>query len=287
MSSWNGRIENQKPQAFFLDVLDHAGIHSALEPFILRGIAVSARSFSGAFSGAELLLHGLVHRRQEDHLAVGSLGHGLHGFEVSDLHGGSRGEDIGSLVKSMSVDVFILRGANGTYLTHQLVRFDLGTSTNNLALTDPLRLGSHGKRVLQLIAEDDILDQHGLYQDTPGSSHFLDDLRCRLSDLLATLNHVLQHPRTNDMAECGLGALDEGLLDIGDSECGLVRRNDLVVDHGGQGKRDVVLGHADLARHFDDLNLDIDCLKILTQRVNLDKTGVHGAFEAVIYQYPV
>ena len=89
------------------------------------------------------------------------------------------------------------------------------------------------------------------------------------------------------MAECGLGALDEGLLDIGDSECGLVRRNDLVVDHGGQGKRDVVLGHADLARHFDDLNLDIDCLKILTQRVNLDKTGVHGAFEAAICQYPV
>ena len=52
-----------------------------------------------------MLLHSLVHRRQEDDLAVGSLGHGLHGFEVSDLHGGSRGENIGSLVTSMSVDI--------------------------------------------------------------------------------------------------------------------------------------------------------------------------------------
>lgn len=41
--------------------------------------------------------HGLVGSRQEDDLAVGRLGHGLHGLEVADLHGRSGAENIGSL----------------------------------------------------------------------------------------------------------------------------------------------------------------------------------------------
>jgi hypothetical protein len=38
-------------------------------------------------------------RGQENHLAVGGLGHGLHGLEVTDLHGRGGGEDIGGLGK--------------------------------------------------------------------------------------------------------------------------------------------------------------------------------------------
>lgn len=170
----------------------------------------------------------------------------------------------------------------GAYLTHQLGRLDFSPSSNNLTLTNPLRLSSHGERVLQLIAKNDVLDQHRLNQDTPGSSNIFDNLRSRLGDLLATLDDILQHACTNHMAQGCLGALDEGLFDVGDAKGGLVGRGDLVVDDGGQSERNVVLGHADLARNFDDLNLDVDGLEVLTERVDLDETGVHGAFESII-----
>lgn len=176
----------------------------------------------------------------------------------------------------------------GAYLTHQLGRLDLSPSSNNLALTNPLRLGSHRKRILQLIAENDILDQHRLNQNTPGSSDIFDNLRSRLSNLLAPFDDILQHASTNHMAQCCLGTLDEGLFDVGDAKGGLVRRGDLVVDDGGQGERDVVFGHADLARDLDDLNLDVNSFEVLTERVDLDETGVHGAFESIIIdQYRV
>jgi hypothetical protein len=47
--------------------------------------------------GIETGLQILVRAGQEDDLAVGRLGHGLHSFEVSNLHGGGRAQDIGSL----------------------------------------------------------------------------------------------------------------------------------------------------------------------------------------------
>lgn len=80
---------------------------------------------------------------------------------------------------------------SSTYLAHQLGRLDLGASGNNLALTDSLGLSGHGERILEVVAEDDVLDEHGLDLDTPAGGHLLDNLRCRLGDLLATLNHVL------------------------------------------------------------------------------------------------
>lgn len=49
----------------------------------------------------ELRLHGLVLRGQEDDLAVGRLGHGLHGLEVSDLHGRGAGQDVGGLAHEL------------------------------------------------------------------------------------------------------------------------------------------------------------------------------------------
>ena len=131
-------------------------------------------------------------------------------------------------------------------LAHQLGGLDFGASSDDLALTDPLGLRGHGERVLQVAAEDDVLDEHGLDLDTPAGCHLLDDLRCRLRDLLAALDHVLQDAGTDDVAQSGLGTLDERLSDVGDTEGGLVWGDDLVVDDGGQVEGDVVLGHADL-----------------------------------------
>lgn len=45
--------------------------------------------------------HSLVGSRQEDDLAVGGLGHGLHSFEVTDLHGGSGAQDVGGLAHQL------------------------------------------------------------------------------------------------------------------------------------------------------------------------------------------
>ena len=60
------------------------------------------------------------------------------------------------------------------YLTHQLGRLDFSTSCYDLTFTDTLRLRSHRKRVLQIIAKYDVLDEHGLYLDTPSTSNVLD-----------------------------------------------------------------------------------------------------------------
>lgn len=62
------------------------------------------------------------------------------------------------------------------YLTHQFGRLDFSTSSNNLTFTDTLRLRSHRKRVLQVFAKDDVLDEHGLNLDTPSTSNVLDYL---------------------------------------------------------------------------------------------------------------
>ena len=48
------------------------------------------------------------------------------------------------------------------------------------------------------------------------------------------------------MAEGGLGALDEGLADVGNAKGSLMWRDDVVVDYGGEVEGDVVFGHADL-----------------------------------------
>jgi hypothetical protein len=77
-----------------------------------------------------------------------------------------------------------------------------------------------------------------------------------------------------------LCAFDEGLADVGDAKGGLVWGDDVVVDHGGQVDGDVVFGHADLLRHFDDLNLHVHLDEALRKRVDFDETRVDGAIEA-------
>ena len=209
----------------------------------------------------ELLLYRLVLRGQEDDLAVRRLGHRLHGFEISDLHGWCAGQDVGGL-------------------THEFRGFDLGTRADDLGLTGPLGLRGHGQAVLELLAEDDILDKHALHRRTPSRRSLLDDLTNRLRDLLATLDHVLQHARADDVAQRGLCPLDERLSQVGDAECGLVRARDMIVDDGREGEVDVVFGHADLFRNFDDLNLDVDLNERFGQRVDFDETRVDCAREA-------
>lgn len=101
-----------------------------------------------------------------------------------------------------------------------------------------------------------------------------------MGDLLAALDDILQYTRADDVAEGGLGALDEGLADVADAEGGFVRGGDVVVDDGCEVQGDVVLGHADLLWHLDDLDLDVYLDEFLGQRVDLDETGVDGAVEA-------
>lgn len=155
-----------------------------------------------------------------------------------------------------------------------------GARADDLRLSGPLGLRRHGQAVLQLLAEDDILDQHAFDRGTPAGGRLFDDLADGLGDLLAALDDILQHAGADDVAQGGLGALDEGLAQVGDAEGGLVRAGDVVVDDGGEGQVDVVLGHADLLGHLDDLDLDVDLDQALGERVDFDEAWVHGAPEA-------
>lgn len=155
----------------------------------------------------------------------------------------------------------------------------LSLGGNNLALSDTLALSSHGKRLLELLAEDDVFDKHALDLDTPAGSNVLDDLSNALGDLLAALNDILEHTGTDDVAEGGLGALDEGLADVGNAEGGLVGGDDVVVDDRGQVEGDVVLGHADLLGNLDNLDLDVHLDQVLAEGVDLDEAGVDGLVE--------
>ncbi len=132
------------------------GIDSPLETGVLtskvtivifrRGVDARVLCFSG-----QRALHHTSDRRgagQEDDLGVGALGHGLHGLEVSDLHGGCAGQNVGRL-------------------SHELGGLHLGASGNDLGLSDTLGLRGHGEGVLQLVAEDDVLDEHTLDLYTP------------------------------------------------------------------------------------------------------------------------
>ena len=85
-------------------MLNDAGVYSLLKAGVRRAEIVSkvgdARSLAVLVEDGAVG-HGLVGGGQEDDLAVGRLGHGLHGLEVADLHGGSGREDVGSLAHEL------------------------------------------------------------------------------------------------------------------------------------------------------------------------------------------
>lgn len=68
---------------------------------------------------------------------------------------------------------------------------NLSLGGDDLAFTNTLALGGHGQRLLQLLAEDNVLDEHRLDLDTPASRDILDDLANALGDLLTALNDIL------------------------------------------------------------------------------------------------
>lgn len=90
------------------------------------------------------------------------------------------------------------------------------------------------------MAEDDVLDQHALDLDTPAGSGVLDDGADVLRDFFTALDHVLEDARADNVAEGGLGALDEGLADVADAEGGFVGGGDVVVDDGCELEVDIV-----------------------------------------------
>ena len=162
-----------------------------------------------------------MRRRHEDHLRISLLSHLLHRLKVSDLHRGRGAQDISSLA-------------------HQLRGLDFGARGDDLGFSGTLALRGHGQRVLQVLAEDDVLDQHALDGGAPAGCGLFDDLADRLRDFLAALDYVLEHAGADDVAEGGLRALDEGLADVGDAEGGFVGGGDVVVDDGGELEVDVV-----------------------------------------------
>lgn len=268
-----------------LDVLHDASVHGLLETWVLTSkVLVAALSLSaaglaggvGGHGGVEGIAHGLVRGGQEDDLAVGRLGHGLHGLEVSDLHGGSRAEDVGSLTHKLGgFDLVLLAGVgvSGNTVTY------LSLGGNDLAFTDTLALSGHGERLLQLLAENNVLDEHALDLNTPSSGDILNDLSNRLGNLLSTLDNILKNTSTNDMTKCGLGTLHQGLANVVDAEGSLVGSHDVVVDDRGEAEGDVVLGHANLLGDLCGLNLDIDLDDLLAEGVNVDQAGVDGLVE--------
>ena len=82
------------------------------------------------------------------------------------------------------------------------------------------------------------------------------------------------------MSKGGLSTFDESSAEVGNAECSLVWARDAVVDDRCEGQVDVVLGHADLLWHLDNLDLDVDLNEALGQWVDLDESWVDGAGES-------
>lgn len=250
-----------------LDVLNNVSVHGLLETLVVakdvvRGLEVGSVSSVGVNSRLERLVKTLVRGSgKENDLAVGRLGHSLHSLEVTDLHGGGGAQDIGSLA-------------------HELGGFDLCLGGNDLTLTNTLALSSHGKRLLELLGEDNILDEHALDLDTPSGGDILDDLSDGLGNFLTALNDVLENAGTDNVAQGGLGTLHKSLADVGNAKGSLVGADNVVVDDGCELERDIVLGHANLLGDFSSLNFNVDLDKGLAQRVDLNQTGVDSTVEA-------
>lgn len=132
---------------------------------------------------------------------------------------------------------------------------------------------------MELLAENDVLDKHALNLDSPAGSDILDDLANALGQLLAPLDDVLQDTGADDVAQGGLGALDEGLSNICDAEGGLVGGDDVVVDDAREVEVHIVLGHTDLLGDLDDLDLDVHLNEALGEGVDLDEARVDGPVE--------
>lgn len=230
-------------------------------------IAVLVIAFDSAwarFSMHERLLERTGHisassdARQENNLRVCTLRHRLHRLKISDLHSRSRAQDI-------------------SRFSHQLRALNLRACSNDLGFSDTFGLCGHGERVLELVAEDYVLDEHRFDLDTPASRDIFDDLADRLCDLLPAFNNILKNSRTHNMPQRRLRPFNQRLPHITNSERGLMRARNMIINHTRQLQCNIILRHADLLWHLDDLDLDIDLDEALGERVDLHETWVDGA----------
>lgn len=160
---------------------------------------------------SNLLLYSLVGRGEENDLGVRALRHALHGLKVADLHGGRRAQDVGGLA-------------------HELGGLDLGAGGDDFGFAGALALGRHAQRVLEVLGEDEVPDQHAFDFHAPPFGRLFDHLADVLGDFFAPLDHVLQHACADDLPERGLCAFHERLLDVANAEGDCVGACDFVVD---------------------------------------------------------
>ena len=128
-----------------------------------------------------------------------------------------------------------------------------------------------------------LLNDLGIYDC--GKRGCFDDFANGLCNLFATFDHILKHASTDYVAQRCLCALYQRLSQVRDTECGFVRRGDVVVDDRCEGQIYVVLRHADLLWDFDDLNLHIDLNEVLGEGVDFDETRIDCAGESTEFRY--
>lgn len=234
---------------------------SSRESLLLVGVLGDLLKSGSVGSGSRSVSShvGKVHG-DEDNLRVGLSSHGSQGVKSSDAHGGRGGEDIGSS-------------------PHESSSVNLGPSGDDLGLSNSLGLGSGRERLLKVLREQKILDEDRLNADSPVGSRSLDDLLNLSSDSLSLGNDVLESPGTDDVSKGGLGSLDEGSSNVGDSVGGLVRGGNRPTDDGLQIDVDVILGHDLLSRDGIHSDSNIDDPDGLSADVDVDKSRVDGLVE--------
>jgi len=138
---------------------------------------------------------------------------GLTGFELPNLHSSWRGQDI-------------------SRLPHKPSCIDLCTGRNDLGLSNPLLLRSRREGRGHLSAEDDILDEKPLNGNPPFVCNVGYNFGNFERDGFALGHDTLDGACADNVAEGGLGAFDECLVKVGDTEGCTVWVADLVVDDG-------------------------------------------------------
>ncbi len=76
-------------------------------------------------------------------------------------------------------------------------------------------------------------------------------------DCFAFCDYALDCSCTDDMAESGLCALNESLANVCYPKSSLMWRHNMVVYDRRQVNRHIILRHAGLLGHLNDLNLDV------------------------------
>ena len=149
--------------------------------------------------------------RDEDNLGAGSLGHVLESLQLPDLHSGRRSQNIGGL-------------------PHESGRIHLRAGSDDFGFTEPLLLRGRGKRGGNLCGEDNVLDEDTFDGDTPFVGDVTDDFGDFESDSFTLSYDALDGTCADDVTQGGLGALNESLAKVGDTEGCSVWVGNLEVD---------------------------------------------------------